>query len=133
MKVIPPSKLPKRHYTLAVECRVDFEQVLDVLKTKANLEAFDDGLPYPKRYRYVCLQLSTGQYGTISQNEWDTKSIEIGLQIKNDKFFHEADLIEILETLGIKASRVSRMAGDFVWLPANSSSHQASKSHGKGK
>ena len=43
--------------------------------------------------------------------------IEIGLEIFDDEFFYEEDLLEIIAELQIEEVYVKRIQGDFTWIP----------------
>jgi len=120
MKVTKLSSLPKRDYCPAAKIRLDFDSICRHLGVKPERGTFRDGLAFPNRYRSVCLELSTGRYATLTQTEMRQSIIEIGLEIADDEFFHEADLLEVSDSLGVDHEYVKRYQGDFTWIPASS-------------
>jgi hypothetical protein len=121
MKIIPLSKLPKHDFCSAAECRFDFDKVAEKLKAEPMRDTFQDELPVSNWYKGICLELSTGRYATLSQTEMRQAIIEIGLEIRDDEFFYEEDLLEIINALGIDGDYVKRYRGDFTWIPVNTS------------
>jgi hypothetical protein len=118
MKIIPRTKLPKADYCPAAECRLDFDQAAERLRASPKRGTFRDGLPFPNRYREICMRLTTGRGATLTQTEMRQGVVEIGLEIRNDEFFHEEDLLEVMDVLGIGVEYVKRIENDFTWLPA---------------
>jgi hypothetical protein len=118
MLVIPNSKLPKADYCPAAEIRMSFDEIAQCLKVKPFKGAFRDGLPFPNRYKGICLLLSTGRGATLMQTEMRQAVVEIGLEIREDEFFHEEDLLEVMEALRIDKAYVKRFQNDFIWMPA---------------
>jgi hypothetical protein len=118
MKIIPRSKIPKADYCPAAECRLEFDHVAEKLGAAPYRGTFRDGLPFPNRYRVICLQLSTGRGANLTQTEMRQGVVEIGLEIRDDEFFHEQDLLEVMEGLAIGPEYVKRFENDFTWLPA---------------
>jgi hypothetical protein len=119
MKVIPFSKMPKRDYSLAARFNLDFDQIARRLNAQPKLESFgEEGSAFPHRYRDIYLQLNTGRYASLTQTEMRQSTVEIGLEIKKDRFFHEVDLIEIVRELQIDMELVNKLRGDITWIPA---------------
>jgi len=54
------------------------------------------------------------------QTEMRQSVVEIGLEIRDDEFFHEADLLEVINGLGIDEDYVKRVQNDFTWIPSGS-------------
>ncbi|MFZ6679320.1 hypothetical protein [Undibacterium sp. Tian12W] len=117
MKIISSSKLPKRDYCRAAECRFDFDQIAKKLRAIPIQGNFHDGLPIPNQYTGICIELSSGRYANLLQTEMRKSVIEIGLEILDDEFFYEEDLLEIIAELEIEEDYVKRIQGDFTWIP----------------
>lgn len=120
MRIIASSKLPKRDFCPAAECRFDFDQIAKNLQAKPSLGTFRDGLSFPNRYKGICIELSTGRYATLTQTEMRQSVVEIGLEIRDDEFFYEEDLLEVISGLGIDGDYVKRFQNDFTWIPVGS-------------
>jgi hypothetical protein len=120
MKIIACSKLPKREICRAAECRFDFDQIAEKLQAKPSRGTFRDGSPFPNRYKGICIELSTGRYATLTQTEMRQSVVEVGLEIRDDEFFHEEDLLEVISGLGIDGDYVKQIHNDFTWLPVGS-------------
>lgn len=56
------------------------------------------------------------------QTEMRQSVVEIGLEIREDEFFHEEDLLEVVGALGIDETYVKRFQNDFTWIPTPSKS-----------
>jgi len=120
MKLILCSKVPRRNITVAALCYLDLDWISGRLGATPSNEMYRDALITPQRYRQVCLVLSSGRYATLTQAETRKPVTEIGLEIRNDEFFYEVDLFEIIGALGIEEDFVKRQRGDFTWIKPDS-------------
>jgi len=118
LTVVPFSKLPKRNYCRAAECRFDFDQIASRLGVRPARGTFRDRLPFPNRYRQIYLSLSSGRFAGLTQTEMRKSVIEIGLELHNDNFFYEEDLLEIQSAIGVDTDYVERIGNGYQWIPA---------------
>lgn len=118
MKLVPASELRGCDLRLAALCRVDIDAIAECLGAKPKRGTFRDGLTFPNRYREICIHLSTGRYATLTQTEMHPDQIEIGLEIRDDEFFEEADLLELVRETQLPEEYVHRMRGGFTWVTA---------------
>ena len=72
----------------------------------------------PKKYRFKYLSLSTGRFACLSEFELKPNRVEIELEVRREFHLYEADLLEILDTLGIDVAAVAKVSGGFKWIPA---------------
>jgi hypothetical protein len=116
--VVVRSKVAKRNYTRAADCRVDMDEVATRLGVKPERNTFQDGLAFPNRYRCIYIQLTNGRFAILTQTEMRQEVIEIGLELHNDCLFDEADLLEVISFLSLNDKDVVRMDNGFTWVPA---------------
>jgi hypothetical protein len=113
--------LPQRDYTRAAECSADLDVVADMLDTQPKLRTSRDGSVWPMRYRQIYLSLGTGKFAMLTQLEHTKDCFEIALELHRDRFFDEADLLQILSAFDIEEDKVTRIYNDFTWIPAGAS------------
>ena len=116
--------MPERDLCPAAEMRFDFDKLAKRIGAEPHQETFpDDGLTNPSRYKEICIELSTGRFATLTQTDMRKSVIEIGLEIRDDEFFHEEDLLEVISGIQVDLEYVKRYQNDFTWIPASSNSN----------
>jgi hypothetical protein len=118
MKVIPASKWRTRDVCLAAWGTLDFDELMKKLATKPNSGTVRASAMSPMKYRFKYLSLSTGRFACLSEHELKPNRVEIELEVRREFHFYEADLLEVLDALGINVSAVARVSGGFKWIPA---------------
>lgn len=111
-------RLPRRDYTPAATCISDLDEVADLLDANPKLYTMKDGSNWPARYRQIYLALGDDRFAVLTQLESSKKSLEVGLELFQERFFDERDLLVIIESLGLDPGDVHRIQNDYTWIPA---------------
>jgi hypothetical protein len=101
----------------AAEVQVEFDSIIKQLNTLPISGSLSDlNESTSERYRGVLLHLPNGRYASLTQYEMRSRTIEIGLQIEEDEFFHEEDLEFLIAELKLPVDYIKKIRGDFTWL-----------------
>jgi hypothetical protein len=114
VRIVPQSKVPRRDYCPAAECRFSFDSFAKRLGARPQtfkLSGRDAG-----SYRTVWMELSSGRFANLTQTDLRSSVVEIGLEILDNESFFEQDLEEVIGTLGVDPEYVKRMRNEFKWI-----------------
>lgn len=122
MRVVPQSKVPKRDYCRAAECRFSLDELASRLG--AQPQSFKLAGRNSGGYRTVWLELSSGRFASLDQMDFRSSVVEIGLELEQGEWFREQDLTEVIAALGLDPDYVKRIRGEFKWVLDESSNQR---------
>ncbi|MBK9362873.1 MAG: hypothetical protein IPM99_18090 [Rubrivivax sp.] len=116
MKVVHQRDVPRRNFCPAAEIRLDFDALARRLGVRPHQGKVRVNSTSWSTYRTVWFALSTGRYANLSQIDSRPSVIEFSLELQDDEYFHEDDLLELIAGIGIDPDYVKRFQNDFAWI-----------------